>query len=135
MIGQLLGASGFPGHSIFCKVRETLRHMGGSGAGAGVTVAGLGCSRKQPPAAAPPASCTAALQWGLHAGRSWELLEGSDGGQTQTDCPADGDMAVWSHPLDAHYVCRGLLGWPKLHFQIWSQDVHGRNELREWRCA
>lgn len=71
------------------------------------------------------------LQWGMHAGRSWELVEGLDQGQTQTDCPADGDMAVWSHPVDVHYTCRGLLGWPKLHFQIWSQDVHGRNELRE----
>lgn len=40
-------------------------------------------------------------------------------------------MTVWAHPIDLHYVCRGLLGWPKLHFQIWSQDVHGRNELRK----
>lgn len=39
---------------------------------------------------------------------------------------------MWSHPVDVHYVCRGLLGWPKLHFQIWSQDVHGRNELRKY---
>lgn len=71
------------------------------------------------------------LQWGVHAGRSWELIEGLDQGQTHIDCPQDGEMALWSHPVDVHYVCRGLLGWPKLHFQIWSQDVHGRNELRE----
>jgi hypothetical protein len=70
-------------------------------------------------------------QWGVHAGRSWELIEGLDQGQTQVDCPPGGDMALWAHPIDVHYVCRGLLGWPKLHFQIWSQDVHGRNELRE----
>eukprot|EP00879_Flechtneria_rotunda_P033217 GHRR01036766.1.p1 GENE.GHRR01036766.1~~GHRR01036766.1.p1 ORF type:complete len:169 (+),score=30.36 GHRR01036766.1:61-567(+) len=87
LVGQILGATGFSGHSIFCK-------------------------------------------WGLHAGRSWDLLEGLEQGQTQTDCPADGGMAVWCHPVDVHYMCRGLLGWPKLHFQIWSQDVHGRNELR-----
>lgn len=70
-------------------------------------------------------------QWGVHAGRSWELIEGLDQGQTQVDCPQSGDMALWAHPVDVHYVCRGLLGWPKLHFQIWSQDVHGRNELSE----
>ena len=27
-------------------------------------------------------------------------------------------MAVWSHPIDAHYVCRGLTGWPKLAVQV-----------------
>lgn len=59
------------------------------------------------------------------------MIEGLDQGQTQVDCPPGGDMALWAHPIDVHYVCRGLLGWPKLHFQIWSQDVHGRNELRE----
>ncbi|KAI8475833.1 MAG: B9 domain-containing protein [Monoraphidium minutum] len=87
IVGQLVGASGFDGHSIFCK-------------------------------------------WGVHAGRSWELVEGLDGGQTQADRAPDGDIAVWGHPLDVHYVCRGLSGWPKLHVQIWAQDVHGRNELK-----
>lgn len=72
------------------------------------------------------------LQWGVHAGRSWELIEGLDQGQTQVDLPQSGDMALWAHPVDVHYVCRGLLGWPKLHFQIWSQDVHGRNELSKF---
>jgi len=70
-------------------------------------------------------------QWGVHAGRSWELIEGLDGGQTQVDAPLDGEMAVWAHPVDVHFVCRGLSGWPKLHLQIWTQDIHGRNELRE----
>lgn len=59
------------------------------------------------------------------------MIEGLDGGQTQVDRPPDGDMAVWGHPLDVHYMCRGLSGWPKLHVQVWSQDVHGRNELSE----
>lgn len=56
-------------------------------------------------------------QFGLQAGRSWELLEGFDAGQTQVDSAQDGDIAVWAHPIDAHYVCRGLTGWPKLCFQ------------------
>jgi B9 domain-containing protein 2 len=69
------------------------------------------------------------LQWGVVAGRTWELLEGLDQGQTQLDCAPEGEMVVWSHPVDLHYACRGLTGWPKLHFQIWSQDVHGRNDI------
>jgi hypothetical protein len=36
---------------------------------------------------------------------------------------------VWAHPIDVHYSCKGLVGWPKLHFQVWSQDVHGRNDI------
>lgn len=81
----------------------------------------------------PAAELHLLLQWGVHAGRSWELIEGLDQGQTQVDCPQKGDMVLWAHPIDVHYVCRGLLGWPKLHFQIWSQDVHGRNELSKYK--
>ena len=76
-------------------------------------------------------------QWGLEAGRNWDLLEGFDAGQTQVDQPPasnlpilqpssksfkfelfvlghadlervrqDGEVAVWAHPLDAHYACK-----------------------------
>ncbi|KAK9817261.1 hypothetical protein WJX72_011956 [[Myrmecia] bisecta] len=68
-------------------------------------------------------------KWGITAGRSWDLLEGLDKGQTQVDHPEDGEIAVWEHPLDIHYICKGLSGWPKLHFQVWSQDSHGRNDI------
>jgi hypothetical protein len=79
--------------------------------------------------------CTRPLQWGIVAGRSWELLEGMEQGQTQVDAAPDGDMVAWAHPLDVHYSCKGLTGWPKLHFQVWSQDVHGRNDICEWNGA
>ena len=72
-------------------------------------------------------------QWGVVAGRSWELLEGLDQGQTHVDSAPDGELVVWAHPLDIHYACRGLSGWPKLHFQVWSQDIHGRNDICECR--
>lgn len=65
----------------------------------------------------------------MHSGPHWELLEGFDSGQTQVDHPEDGEMAVWSHPLDVHYLVQALSGWPKLHFQIWSMDVHGEVDL------
>ncbi|CAG2175656.1 unnamed protein product [Oppiella nova] len=41
----------------------------------------------------------------------------------------EGEDAVWSHPIDVHYACRGLSGWPKVHFQVWHQDIHGRNDI------
>ncbi len=71
----------------------------------------------------------AAVQWGIIAGRTWELLEGLEEGQTHLDQADEGEMVVWAHPLDVHYACKGITGWPKLHFQIWSQDVHERNDL------
>jgi hypothetical protein len=62
---------------------------------------------------------TLAAQWGIAAGRSWELLEGLEGGQTQVDAAlCEGEPAVWGHPVDIHFACRGLSGWPRLHFQV-----------------
>jgi hypothetical protein len=140
IIGQLVGATGFDGHSVFCKVRGARP----------VRTRGAMRRARHDPGASPPADtafCAAypptnpRTQWGVHAGRSWELVEGLDGGQTQADCPSGGGgggggccgggAAVWGHPLDVHFVCRALSGWPKLHLQIWAQDVHGRNELSE----
>ncbi|GAQ87688.1 b9 domain-containing protein [Klebsormidium nitens] len=68
-------------------------------------------------------------KWGIVAGSNWDLLEGTDQGQTQVDHPPEGEDAVWSHPIDVHYACRGLSGWPKLYFQVWHQDIHGRNDI------
>ena len=78
------------------------------------------------------AGCVNHVQWGAVAGRSWELLEGLDQGQTQLDQAPDGEMVTWAHPVDLHYASRGLAGWPKLYFQVWSQDAYGRNDICEW---
>jgi B9 domain-containing protein 2 len=126
IIGQVVGASGFAGGSLFCKVGAPISRRASSPCCPRCSV-GPASSALTPRPLPPPR----ALQWGIQTGRSWELIEGQDEGQTQVDAPEDGGMAVWGHPVDAHYVCRGLSGWPKLHFQIWSQDMHGRNELCE----
>ena len=48
-------------------------------------------------------------KWALEAGAPqgdnlWVLVEGDEAGQTHTDYPAAGsDLAVWGHPIDAHY--------------------------------
>ena len=60
------------------------------------------------------------------AGSSFELLEGATEGQTQCDHPLPGELTAWAHPVDVHYTCRGLSGWPKLHVQVWGQDGFGR---------
>uniref|UniRef100_H2Z3A6 B9 domain-containing protein 2 n=1 Tax=Ciona savignyi TaxID=51511 RepID=H2Z3A6_CIOSA len=86
VIGQLVGASEFPSHSLFCK-------------------------------------------WGLHAGGAWKLIAGVKEGQTHVDNPENEQAAYWSHPIDVHYATKGLQGWPRLHLQVWYQDIHGRNEL------
>lgn len=38
---------------------------------------------------------------------------------------------VWC--ADVHYATKGIQGWPKLHLQVWHQDMFGRNELCEVR--
>mmetsp|Transcript_15314 Transcript_15314/g.50305 ORF Transcript_15314/g.50305 Transcript_15314/m.50305 type:complete len:177 (-) Transcript_15314:947-1477(-) len=68
-------------------------------------------------------------KWAVEAGRQWDLLEGIDRGQTHVDHPEDGELAVWSHPLDLHFACKALNGWPKMHFQVWSQDEYGRHDI------
>jgi B9 domain-containing protein 2 len=60
----------------------------------------------------------------------WELVEGESGGQTHCDYPPEGETSVvWSHPVDAHFAAKSLVGWPKLWFQVWSMDVHGAKDL------
>lgn len=117
IVGQILGGSGFPTQNIFCKVNA----------------AAICNADASVPFLAQHITVNVCLfvQWGIVSGRSWELLEGLDQGQTQLDEANDGEMVVWSHPLDIHYACRGLAGWPKLYFQVWSQDIHGRNDLCE----
>eukprot|EP01135_Chromosphaera_perkinsii_P002039 Nk52_evm86s215 gene=Nk52_evmTU86s215 len=67
--------------------------------------------------------------WGINAGPSWRLLEGLDEGRTQVDNADCGMISSWTHPIDIHYAVKGIQGWPKLHFEVWHQDSHGRNEL------
>ncbi|XP_067942559.1 B9 domain-containing protein 2-like [Watersipora subatra] len=68
-------------------------------------------------------------KWGIHAGGAWRIINGQRHGQTQVDLPQNEAMAAWSHPIDIHYVTKGLQGWPKVHVQVWHQDAFGRNEL------
>lgn len=86
VIGHIVGASGFPRSSLYCK-------------------------------------------WALHSGSAWKVLEGQIEGQTQVDDPTIGDTSNWCHPIDVHYVTKGVQGWPKLHVQVWHLDRFSRSEI------
>lgn len=90
--GQLLGASGFRDKSVFCKVRCPRRRATG--------FRRLGASARR-------------VQWGIATGTTWELVEGLDEGQTQVNGSQEGGMAVWSHPIDLHYVSRVRAAAPR----------------------
>jgi B9 domain-containing protein 2 len=69
-------------------------------------------------------------KWAFEVGERWELLEGARGGQTQTDTPEGGsEVAVWSHPIDAHWAVGAAQGWPRLLLQVWRLDDDGRLEV------
>ena len=68
-------------------------------------------------------------KWSLHSGGAWKVLQGLREGQTQVDQPSVGETAYWCHPLDVHFATRGLQGWPKIHFQVYSHDPFGRSQL------
>jgi len=72
-------------------------------------------------------------KWAIEVGDKWELLEGSKSGHTQTDTPDSGsDTIVWCHPIDIHYVCGSMQGWPKLLFQIHKLDDYGRLDIESY---
>jgi len=33
--------------------------------------------------------------------------------------------------IDIHLATKGLQGWPKLHFEVWDEDMFGRSSLCE----
>jgi len=43
-------------------------------------------------------------------GSGWKLLEGIIEGQTQVDSPQTEEQTYWSHPIDVHFVTKGLQG-------------------------
>ena len=79
------------------------------------------------------------LKFSWHAGSDWELLEGYQEGQTHCDVPAITDIevmeAVLAHPVSVHYLCRSVIGWPKLAVQVFSLDEHRRTDIAGYGFA
>lgn len=71
----------------------------------------------------------------MHVGDKWRLLSGIDKGETFYDCSEHyNEPAVFEHPLDLHYVCGNILGWPKLYAEVWGVDNHGRHSVQGYAC-
>ncbi|XP_055351621.1 B9 domain-containing protein 2-like [Paramacrobiotus metropolitanus] len=67
--------------------------------------------------------------WEISSGGAWTAISGDKDGQTQVDRPEIDDFALWSHPLDVHFATKGIQGWPKISFQVWSVDNYNRSEM------
>lgn len=66
-------------------------------------------------------------KWNINAGSCWKALEGFTEGQTQLSLRSAADNRhSWSHPIDVHYLTKGLQGWPRLEFQVWGVDWLGK---------
>lgn len=77
------------------------------------------------------------LRFRVFAGEShWTLLDGDATGQTHT-AKADpvSDVVTWSHPVELHYVCSSLVGWPRIAVAVWQVDSFGRNEIAGYGVA
>jgi B9 domain-containing protein 2 len=69
-------------------------------------------------------------QWHFKVGPDWRLLSGTQSGETFYDTSESlQDLAVFEHPIDAHYACKSLTGWPKLFVEVRSVDSHQRHTL------
>ena len=70
------------------------------------------------------------------AGEPFTVLDGESAGQTHT-AAADpiSDIVTWSHPLELHYVCTSLSGWPRVAVAVWQVDSYGRNEIAGYGVA
>lgn len=95
IIGQIIGASGFPQSSLFCKWGI---HTGALSCHFVTLWCILGTMR------------TILIFISFISGGAWRLLSGLKEGQTQVDIPQIGEMAYWSHPIDLHYSTKGLQG-------------------------
>lgn len=73
------------------------------------------------------------VKWSINAGSCWTLLEGFNEGQTAlsivstlNDSSNDDIKHPWSHPIDVHYLTKGLHGWPKIELHVWGVDWLGK---------
>jgi B9 domain-containing protein 2 len=105
----------------------------------------------------PVGASAAFCRWHLQAGPGWTLTGGVSSGQTQLaevdrsaggwgvpplsltgecyEAGAGAGAAQWEHPIDAHYRCASLSGWPQLVVTVWTQDDLSRNEVAGYGAA
>ncbi|CAK1549904.1 unnamed protein product [Leptosia nina] len=74
-------------------------------------------------------------RYSVQAGPNWNLISGLSEGQTSSGKPNCNKCVVWSHPLDLHYVTKGIQGWPKLILQVNCLDSLGRTWIVAYGCS
>jgi len=83
------------------------------------------------------------VRWTITTGDKWELVNGTDGGQSfhdMTAIAADGHRSsIWAHPIDVHFAASELDmkgAWPKLLVQVYAMDQHWCEQLTGYgTCA
>ncbi|CAG9331657.1 unnamed protein product [Blepharisma stoltei] len=81
------------------------------------------------------ASTKVYARWRMNVGHDWRLLSGIDNGETFYDCTEHvEDISVFEHPLDLHYACKTISGWPKFDVEVWTVDTHGRHSIAGYGC-
>lgn len=51
-------------------------------------------------------------------------------GQSQVDYGSQG-LVVWNHPIEAHFFCSTMQGWPRILFEVYALDSYGGKQHRE----
>ncbi|CAH1644929.1 unnamed protein product [Spodoptera littoralis] len=74
-------------------------------------------------------------RYSFQAGPNWTVVSGCPEGQTVTGKVDHDRTVVWSHPLDIHYVTKGVQGWPKLLVQVSCLDSIGRSWIVGYGCC
>lgn len=59
----------------------------------------------------------------------WTLLSGTKVGVTQIASARDGNVALWSHPIDVRYSLSAIDGWPRFFCEVWKIDKFDRHEI------
>ena len=68
--------------------------------------------------------------------KSMRLIDGDPEDQTQLASASDiGRSHAFAHPIDLHFSCTALEGWPKVCVEVWSHDQFGRNVLAGYGCT
>ncbi|KAI5641473.1 ciliary basal body-associated, b9 protein domain-containing protein [Phthorimaea operculella] len=82
-----------------------------------------------------PESSSLFCRFSFQSGPNWTVVSGCPEGQTVSGKPDYKNCVVWSHPIDIHYVTRGIQGWPKLALQVSCLDSLGRTWVVGYCCC
>ena len=143
IIGQVLGASGFTEDKLFCKYKvvydhKSMRLIDGDPEDQTQLASASVCVY-------PPTLRHCSTHTHTHTHTLTQLSRVSfvffyiSASSLFEFCllyfQAIGHSHSFSHPVDLHFGCTALEGWPKVSVEVWSQDQFGRNVLAGYGCC